>query len=271
MPSKTKKLALAADILEQDIEGIVRKIALKDIVPATSQPRTQFDEESIRSLAASLASEGLMQPILVTKEAGKYKIIAGERRYRAALLNGWQEIECRILRKNSKDSYRLAVIENLQRENLNPVDEARALRKLKEEFGYTDSDLARITGKSRNYINEIVSVADLPAEWATQGLQAGIDSKNLFIQYAQAVKNGVGEAFLAAFRSGSLRTVAQAKNFNQSHKARPPQTAPIEITAKSGCHAGQCFLEFRFRADASPEKLQILEKKVMELIRKYFS
>lgn len=276
MASKSKKLAFAADIFEQDIEGIIRKIALSDITPSAEQPRTRFDDETIRSLAESIKTEGLMQPIVVTKEGTKYKIIAGERRYRAAQVAGLEEIECRILRKNPKDTYRLAVIENLQRENLDPVDEARAFRKLKSEYGYQDADLAKIVGKSRNYINEILSVADLPTSWVERAKEAGIESKNLFIQFAQAVKNGSGEQFIEAFKTGSVKTVATAKQFNQERKQpqvsagkkAPVSTSEISVKIETKEDTWKIQVVFRTGTEASQEKISQLENSIKEAVRK---
>lgn len=277
MASKNKKLGLAADIFEQDIEGIIRKIALSEILPAADQPRTQFDD-SVNSLAESIKSEGLLQPIVVTKESGKYKIIAGERRYRAAKLLGLAEIECRILRKNPKDTYRLAVIENLQRENLDPLDEARAFRKLKQDYGYNDSELAKIVGKSRNYVNEILSVADIPSTWLDKAKTAGIESKNLFIQFAQAVKSGSGDHFLTAYRSGSVTTVAAAKAFNKTAKAAPakPAARAIAITnlqCKGEVHGKHWTvrLEFDPPGPADQQKLKQLERALALATQKFFS
>ena len=276
MASKSKKLAFAADIFGQDIEGIIRKIALGEIVPSAEQPRTKFDEDTIRSLADSIKTEGLMQPIVVTKEGNKYKIIAGERRYRAAQLAGLEEIECRILRKSPKDTYRLAVIENLQRENLDPVDEARAFRKLKSEYGYQDADLAQIVGKSRNYINEILSVADLPTSWIERAKDAGIESKNLFIQFAQAVKNGSGDQFIEAFRSGSVKTVATAKQFNQARKSGNPtqerktpsslNDLTVKVEAKDS--SWKVLVTFKCETVATNELTGRLESAIKEAVRK---
>jgi ParB family transcriptional regulator, chromosome partitioning protein len=274
MASKSKKLSFAADIFEQDIEGIIRKIPIDEIQPSSDQPRTQFDE-TINSLAESIKAEGLLQPIVVTKEGSKYKIIAGERRYRAARLAGIDAIECRILRKNPKDTYRLAVIENLQRENLNAVDEAKAFRKLKQEYGYNDSDLSKIVGKSRNYVNEILSVADIPATWIERAKAIGIESKNLFIQFAQAIKSGTAEGFLTAYESGAVKTVAAAKQFNKTQKA--PEAKPVR---SAGINDLQCKGElkdkrWRFTLDftttqaGSAEKVKELEKLIADTVKKH--
>lgn len=276
MASKIKKLAFAADIFEQDIEGIIRKIAVGEILPAPDQPRTRFDEESIRSLADSIKTEGLMQPIVVTKEGNKFKIIAGERRFRAARVAGLEEIECRILRKNPKDTYRLAVIENLQRENLDPVDEARAFRKLRTDYGYQDAELAKIVGKSRNYINEILSVADLPLSWIERAKDAGMESKNLFIQFAQAVKNGSGEQFIEAFRAGAVKTVATAKQFNQARKnpvvqpGKKPAVATDPVSVKLDVRDGAWKIQIAFKAEtaATPEKMHQVESAIRDAVRR---
>lgn len=274
MASKSKKLSFAADIFEQDIEGIIRKIPLSDISPAGDQPRTSFDD-TIQSLADSIKAEGLLQPIVVTKEGTKFRIVAGERRFRAATLAGLTEIECRILRKNPKDTYRLAVIENLQRENLDPVDEAKAFRKLKGEYGYNDSELAKIVGKSRNYINEILSVADIPSTWLTKAKTAGIESKNLFIQFAQAVKSGTADHFLEAFQSGAVKTVAAAKQFNKTRKPDEPQTKPAansitDLHCKSeGKEKNWRFaLSFTAAKPLSSEQVRKLEATLQAVVRK---
>lgn len=274
MASKSKKLSFAADIFEQDIEGIIRKIPLRDITPSPEQPRTTFDD-SINSLAESLKTEGLLQPIVVTKEGTGYKIVAGERRYRAATLAGFTEIECRILRKNPKDTYRLAVIENLQRENLDPVDEAQAFRKLKTEYGYNDSDLAKIVGKSRNYVNEILSVADIPSTWISRAKSAGIESKNLFIQFAQAVKSGTADSFIDAFQSGAVKTVAAAKEFNKAKKpeadkpAKPSNSlATISVKAEGRDKQWKLSVSFVSEKAIAAEAIKKLESAIADAVRK---
>jgi len=274
MASKSKKLGFAADIFEQDIEGIIRKIRLGDIQPSSEQPRTKFDD-SISALADSIKAEGLLQPIVVTKEGTHYKIIAGERRYRAAQLIGLEEIECRILRKNAKDTYRLAVIENLQRENLDAIDESRAFRKLKVEYSHTDAELAKIVGKSRNYVSEILSVAEIPGTWIDRAKQAGIESKNLFIQFAQAVKSGSAEQFITRFSNGEITTVASAKQFNKGAKpAAPPRTPAATPAPDITCRTEQAGRTAKFTLTVqanqalSSEKLKSLEASLIETAKR---
>lgn len=229
MASKSKKLSIAADIFEQNIEGAIRKIPLSDIVPSTDQPR-QTKDANLEALAQSLKEEGLLQPIVVTREAGKFVIIAGERRYRAATMIGWSEIECRILHRDPREKYKLAVIENLQRENLDAFEEAQAYKKLKTEFNYTDSQLASIIGKSRNYINEILSIADIPLQWQLKAKEAGISSKNLLMQLAQAAKQNAAEEFINAYQQGTITTVKAAKSFIKDKKDKKEKPAKGDVT-----------------------------------------
>lgn len=219
MSSKSKKLSAVAGIFEQSVEGAIRKIAVDDIHPSEDQPRKNKDI-NIDNLAKSLKEEGLLQPIVVTKSEGdaRYVIIAGERRFRAATSLGWKEIECRILSKDDKERFKLAVIENLQRENLDPIEESEAYRRLKNEYSYSDSELSDIIGKSRNYISEILSIAAIPAKWKNAARENGIESKNLLVQFAQAVKHNHAEDFLTAASEGRLSTVKAAKEFLRNAK-----------------------------------------------------
>ncbi len=226
MASKTKKLSIAADIFEQNIEGTIRKIPLSEITPSADQPR-QAKDTNIEALAQSLKEEGLLQPIVVTKEEGKFVIIAGERRYRAATILGWTEIECRILHRDPREKYKLAVIENLQRENLDAFEEALAYKKLKTEFNYTDSQLASIIGKSRNYINEILSIADIPPQWQLKAREAGISSKNLLMQLAQAAKQNAAEEFITGYQQGAITTVKAAKSFIKNKREKTDRVGDV--------------------------------------------
>ncbi|MDH4263461.1 MAG: ParB/RepB/Spo0J family partition protein [Spirochaetia bacterium] len=213
MASKNKNLSIAASILSNDISGIIRKIPIQQITPSEDQPRLNKDI-NIEKLSKSITEEGLLQPIIVTKiKDNNFKIIAGERRYRAAVMAGWLEIECKILDKNSIDTFRIAVIENLQREDFNPVEESLAYKKLKDLFSYTDQQLAEIIGKSRNYISEILSIADIPENLRLQAFKTGIKSRNLLVQFAQAIKNNRENEFLLNFQKGNISSVKSAKNF----------------------------------------------------------
>jgi len=229
MSSKNKKLSFAADILGEQIEGAIRKIPIHQILPTENQPRKNKDI-NIEKLSRSLTEEGLLQPIVVTKlNSDQYRIIAGERRYRAAKMASWPEIECKILNKEIGDTYKLAVIENIQRENLNPMEESEAYQHLKQQSEYTDHQLSEILGKSRNYITEILSISSLPEDMKQLATDVGLETRNLLVQFALAVKNGQGPAFIENFKNGSIKSVKSAKSYikqiktskNSSNKESP--------------------------------------------------
>ena len=146
-------------------EGSVTPIKLSLIDPRSDQPRRTFHEESLQSLSESIQQHGLFQPILVREYAmGRYQIIAGERRFRASKLAGLTEIPAIILDKDDEETARIALVENLQREDLNPVEEAMAYCSLAEEFNMTQEDLSREVGKSRSAIANAIRLLDLPEE-----------------------------------------------------------------------------------------------------------
>lgn len=133
----------------------IQEIELDKIVPNPYQPRHTFSEESINELAQTLQEQGLLQPIILRKHQGddaEYEIIAGERRYRAAKSLGWDKISAIVEEMDDEKVASLAVIENLQREDLNPIDEAEAYVKLMETNNLTQTELAKQVGKSQSYI-----------------------------------------------------------------------------------------------------------------------
>ncbi|EPG65827.1 ParB/RepB/Spo0J family partition protein [Leptospira wolffii] len=226
MSSKSKRLGSLADVFQAEkLEGTIRKIRLEKIRPSESQPR-QERKKGVEELAESLDKDGLLQPILVTKQSDEefYTIIAGERRFHAASLLKWPEIECKILDRDAKETFRLAIIENLQRENLSPYEEIEAMSHLKTSFSYTDLELGNLFGKSRSYMTELLGISSLSKEDLQVCKDAGIESKNLLVQAASAAKKGALKDFIDKFSSGELRTVKDAKTFNRADDSLFPET-----------------------------------------------
>ena len=157
-------------IEEEDIggENKVSQIKLSMIDPKSDQPRKYFDKEALEELASSIAENGLLQPILV-REYGdsRYQIIAGERRFRASKLAGLSEIPAIVLDKDDRKVAEIALIENIQREDLNPVEEAMAFRALIKEYDLTQEELSEKVGKSRSAIANTMRLLDLPDEILT--------------------------------------------------------------------------------------------------------
>ena len=148
--------------------GGAEKLKTSLIDPKSGQPRKNFDPDALSELAASIAAHGVLQPILVRSSGnGRYQIIAGERRWRAAKLADLSEVPAVILDSDDLAAAEIALVENLQREDLNPIEEAAAFRALAGEFGMTQEDLSRRVGKSRSYIANATRLLELPDEVKT--------------------------------------------------------------------------------------------------------
>ena len=145
--------------------GGAEKLKTSLIDPKSGQPRKTFDSDLLAGLADSIAEHGVLQPILVRASGnGRYQIIAGERRWRAAKMAGLAEIPAIALDRDDLAAAEIALVENVQREDLNPIEEAGAFRALAEEFGMTQEDLSRRVGKSRSYIANATRLLELPDE-----------------------------------------------------------------------------------------------------------
>lgn len=149
-------------------ENMVSNLKLSQIDPKSDQPRKHFDKEALEQLSASIMENGLLQPILVREYGdGRYQIIAGERRFRASKLAGLTEIPAIVLERDDKKAAEIALIENIQREDLNPVEEALGYRSLAEEYDMTQEEISIKVGKSRSAIANTLRLLDLPDEILT--------------------------------------------------------------------------------------------------------
>lgn len=148
-----------------DDTGRVMEIAVRDISPNPWQPRRDFSKESLTALAESIKENGLIQPVVVRqKKNGTYELAAGERRWRAAKLAGLETIPAVTQDYDDRSMAEMALVENLQREDLNPVDEGLAYQKLMDDYGLTPEDISRKVGKSRPYVANMVRLLALPEE-----------------------------------------------------------------------------------------------------------
>ena len=137
--------------------------ALDKIDPAEHQPRKRFDPDALADLAASIKESGLIQPLVVREREGRYELIAGERRWRASQMAGLTEVPVVVKDVSDAVAFALALIENIQRQDLNPIEEAMAYRRLLDEFEFTQAELAEQVGKSRSAIANSVRLLGLPA------------------------------------------------------------------------------------------------------------
>jgi ParB family chromosome partitioning protein len=158
-------------ILEED-KHRVQKLLITDIVPNPEQPRREFDEQSLSELAQSIERHGVLQPIIVTREGDKYHIVAGERRYRASAKAGLTHIPAIVRSLQELERVELALIENIQRVDLSPLEQAMSVYKLQQQFNLTLDDVAKKLGKAPSTISNLTRLLLLP-EAAREALRAG--------------------------------------------------------------------------------------------------
>ena len=162
-----KILSTGLDALLGDVTKVnqqtIKELDLHQIKPNRFQPRQSFDEDKINELSLSIAKHGVLSPILVRETgAGGYELIAGERRLRAAKKTGLKTLPCLIDSAEDQTSLELALIENLQREDLNPIEEARGYDRLKREFNLTQDNISEVTGKARSSVANSMRLLNLP-------------------------------------------------------------------------------------------------------------
>ncbi|SHJ27281.1 chromosome partitioning protein, ParB family [Lutispora thermophila DSM 19022] len=150
--------------IKDSSESSVIEIKITDIEANENQPRRNFDEESLRSLAESIKEHGIVQPIVVRREGTGYQIVAGERRWRAARLAGLKVVPVIVKDYTDAQVLEIALIENLQREDLNPIEEANAYKVLIEEYSLSQEEIGRRIGKSRSAITNSLRLLNLPVE-----------------------------------------------------------------------------------------------------------
>ena len=170
MNSKIKKglgRGLSSLIGETKVESKTNKLLLSEIVPNKYQPRKNFDEENLNDLANSIKERGVIQPIIVRRsnsENSNYEIIAGERRWLAARKAGLHDIPVIVTEADDLKSLEFAIVENVQRHDLNPLEEAQGYKRLIDEFSYDQEKVSKFIGKSRSYITNSLRLLNLPAD-----------------------------------------------------------------------------------------------------------
>jgi ParB family chromosome partitioning protein len=163
-------------------EGL-RTLAIEDVHPAPGQPRKQFDDARLDELAESIKAQGIIQPLVVRlRDGGGYELIAGERRWRAAQRAGLHEVPAVVRDVAEKSAFEMALVENLQREDLNPIEEAQGFERLIEEFGYTQEALASRVGKDRSTVANALRLLRLPA-----GVRGLVTEGRLSMGHARAL------------------------------------------------------------------------------------
>lgn len=243
MPVKKRALGRGLDSLiipEETPEEIPEKLrilelSLEDIHPNINQPRSDFDSVHIQELAESILSVGIMQPLLVRKQENGYELIAGERRFRAAQSINLPVVPCRVLDVSDEKSFEMALIENLQREDLNPMEEAKAYQSLIEQFNLTQEQVAERIGKSRSAVANSLRLLKLPLDIQEDVLEgrltAGHARAILSLEEAPKQRN-LRNLILA--KSLSVRAAeVQAGRMKKPKERKPPLPAEVGIQMRA--------------------------------------
>ena len=242
MPKKTRGLARGLDALLPELDttapGAGQEIAIGDIDPNPDQPRHTFSEESIAQLAESIREQGVLQPILVTPmSGGRYRIVAGERRWRAARAAGLTAVPCIVREMDVVTQMEIALIENIQREDLNPIETAMGIQSLMKQCGYTQETVGQLLAKSRPVVANLLRLLTLPEDVIDMvrrnvlsaghaRVLAGLDSDDVKISLA---KRAVEEGWSVR----QLETAAALLKQNNAKLPKPEKplhTLPVELT-----------------------------------------
>jgi ParB family chromosome partitioning protein len=197
----------------------VRDLSVSEIDPNPYQTRTHFDEQSLNELAASILVNGVLQPIVVRPLNGRYQLIAGERRWRASQKVGKEFIPAVIKQVSNQQAMEITIVENLQREGLNPIEEARAFDRLSREFNLTQEQMSQKTGRERATISNIVRLLRLP-----ESVQHSIESGDLTAGHAKALLQLEGdEAILSAAQKIRASSLSVRQTEELVHRLLLPQ------------------------------------------------
>jgi ParB family chromosome partitioning protein len=197
--------------------AIGKLIPIEDIEPNPQQPRRNLGE--LAELTASIREKGILEPLLVRSTGPRrYQIIAGERRYRAALEAGLDELPCIVRESSDAETMELALIENLQRKDLSPFEEADGLRALAESHGYTHERMAEKLGRSRSSITEALSLAAMPDEVRQMCRLADIQSKSLLIQIVRQSDPRKMMSLVERFQKEGVATRQEARRATKAKK-----------------------------------------------------
>ena len=239
-------------------------IEIEKIKPNPYQPRKEFDSEALSSLADSIKKYGMLQPIIANKiekktEKGvssEYIIVAGERRFRASKLIGLKQVPVIIKEQTNRERLEVALIENVQRKNLNPIDRAEAFERLREEFGLLDKEIAKISGISREAVSNSLRILSLPEE-AKKSLKEGIISEG----HARALLGAKDIKLIKELLEEIITNGYSVRETERRVRERNGGAMPKEKVAKEKPAAIDDFLQRKVKQVLDLENIKIEKKK----------
>jgi ParB family chromosome partitioning protein len=239
-------LSVSTDV-ERAKEQELRELPVELIAPNPSQPRRRFDEDALQALAGSLGERGVLQPVLVRpKPGGTYELVAGERRWRAARIAGLETVPALVRPHDDAEAIELALIENVAREDLSPIEQARACAALVEELGLTREEVGRRIGRSRVAVSNLVRLLDLPDD-VIELLQQG------------SLSEGHGRALLLAEDHGARASLARTA-VQEGWSVRTVEARAREHNANAGDTARTRARRGRAARGAHPDQEQAVRE-----------
>lgn len=225
----------AAAPVDANAPGVAR-LAIADVAANPNQPRRQFTNEAMAELIASVRAHGVLQPILVRPVAGgRFEIIAGERRWRAAQAVGLHEIPAVVRALDDRMAFEIALIENIQRSDLNAIEEARGYRRLIDDFGHTQAVLAGIVGKSRSHVTNLLRLLELP-----ESIQSMVEAGQLTMGHARALATAADPEALAqrvVAEGLSVRAIEEIAAGRSKPQPRHALSKPAGATGSNDANA----------------------------------
>lgn len=232
MAAKKKGLGRGLDALlpetDELLPNVVQEIPVGDIDPNTDQPRRAFPEEGMAQLSASVKEQGVLQPLLVVEQPnGRYRIVAGERRWRACRQAGLATVPCMVRDMDMIQQMEVSLIENLQREDLNPMDEAAAIRALMQQCGYTQETVAARLSKSRPVIANLLRLLNLPDEVTDMVRENQLSSGHARVLAGlERAEDQIALAHETVAKGYSVRQLEQMAALRKSGEPEQPKPAP---------------------------------------------
>ncbi len=280
LSAESKAVQSATDAGAKDLVGNIVEIPIEDIYPNANQPRTHFDEKALQELAESIKVLGIIQPITVRKDGAKFEIISGERRYRASKMAGLKEIPAYVRLVNDQELLEMALVENIQREDLDAIEVALTYQRLLEEIGLTQEALSQRVGKERSTITNSIRLLKLSPD-----VQQAIRNGDISAGHGRAIlslENPEDQQALFKQIVNNRLSVRQAEEAAKHFKSpkeisisKEPKTLPNNLRRAEKTLADALALKVEIKSSAKGDKGKIVlnfdNEEELEKILSYFN
>jgi len=280
LSAESKAVQSATDAGAKDLVGNIVEIPIEDIYPNANQPRTHFDEKALQELAESIKVLGIIQPITVRKDGAKFEIISGERRYRASKMAGLKEIPAYVRLVNDQELLEMALVENIQREDLDAIEVALTYQRLLEEIGLTQEALSQRVGKERSTITNSIRLLKLSPD-----VQQAIRNGDISAGHGRAILSLENPEYQQALFEQivnnrlSVRQAEEAakhfKNPKETSISKEPKTLPNNLRRAEKTLADALALKVEIKSSAKGDKGKIVlnfdNEEELEKILSYFN